>query len=223
MKQQNTKALVVVGGLLLAAATSFALWSSVEAANRYSFTARGIVTGLDTNNLDITVDVAKAPGKAQDDLESKITEFDVIKTVKVVKQVNGKDKPVTLSHATVGKEIAFKGVAKDDDTYQINFIRISDRSFEVLGEIKEHDTAARTVKILIKTSSYKAATYKGQEITMNYNDNSTFYEKNTKTELSPSDLAAEDQKVKIKGSITSPDRSTNTWEISTLINNYKGK
>jgi hypothetical protein len=184
---------------------------------RYKFTARGVITQFDEANKTIKVDVTKAPGKAFDDLEGQNKEF-TVGSAKVYSLLNGKDKRVTYHNLAVGQEIGFKGSAKDDDKYDLSFIRIHDRSFSVVGLLKEHTTATRTIKVLVQSSTYKNSTYKGEEVTMTYPEDATFYEKKVGTEVSFSDVTADDQKVRVTGKIT----SSSSWEVKNLFNNYKG-
>ncbi len=196
------------------------------ASVRYKFTARGTVTHVDLVNDSFKIDVSKATStsksaneKAFDDLEGKNKEFKIGSGAKFYKVVNGKDKRVTEANLAVGQEVGLKGEALDNDTYEITFGRIHDRAFTVVGLIKEHNKTARTIKVLFTTSTYKPATYKkGTEITMDYPEDATFYAKTTATPVVFSDVDADDQKIKVTGTI----ENSSTWKIKTLINNYKG-
>lgn len=207
-------AAVVVGALVVTSLTTSA------ATDRYSFTARGIITAVDKNAKTIKVDVTKAiGGKSIDDLEGKNKEFK-LDDAKFYQYSNTtkKDTRVTIGALKIGQEIGFKGTAKTDDTYHLSFVRIHDRSFTVVGLIKEHNETARTVKILFNSSTYKPTTYKaGTQVSMSYPENATFYEKNTKTPVSFNFVDPNDQKVQVNGTI----ENASTWKIKTLIDHFK--
>lgn len=189
-------------------------------SNKYSFVARGTITDVDEANKTFKMDVTKVDGKqtAKNDLEGKNIEFTVSSATKVVKVASGKDTRSTYHNLAIGQEVGVKGVAKNDDTYLLSFIRIEDRSFTVVGLLSSLNHDAKTMTILVSSSSYKPKTYKqGTEINMVYTDDSTFRDKNGNIIFN--DVNADDQKVQVKGRIT----GTNTWQVTTLFNNYKGK
>lgn len=205
---------------VVALVAGVALHQNAQAAsNVYSFVARGIITDFDEGGKTIKVDVTKVDGKGKSDLEGNNTEF-VIGSAKVFKVASGKDTRATYHKLAIGQEIGFKGVKKNDDTYNLSFIRIHQRSFAVIGLLESHDASAKTLKILVTSSTYKPGTYKkGTEITMSYKDDSTFYEKTTANPVAFSEVNADAQRVKVTGSIT----SASTWEVAKLWDHYKGK
>lgn len=193
---------------------------SRAAGAKYSFTARVVVTSVDQADKSFEADVIKAiPTKAKDDLEGTNREFKV-GTAKVVKVMNGIDKPVTYKNIQIGQELGIKGIAKDDDTYELSFARIHDRTFTVVGTLDQHDKTNRILKVFVTTSTYKPTTYvSGTRVEMKYFDgNSTFYSKTTQTPVDFSVVNANNQKVKVSGTVT----SGNTWEVKTLIDGYTG-
>jgi FlaG/FlaF family flagellin (archaellin) len=200
--------LAIIGVLVLGAAQVSA------ATDRYNFIIRGIITEIDTESKTITVDVTAAPGKAFDDLSSKSQVFQV-KDTKFFKREGTKDKRVTLSRLAVGQELGIKGVAKNDDKYYITWLRIHDRTFSVVGELNEHLTDTKTLKIYITHSSYKPGKFQKSEVTMTYDDNSKF-KNNSGGEVVFDDVDANNQRVKVTGTVT----GTNTWEVSTLSDGY---
>lgn len=215
--------IVGAAAVALIAVAGLAVWgpgSLAAADTKFTFTARGIVTGVDLANKTFEMDVTKAvPATAKETMEGENIEFKV-GSAKVVKVFSGLDKPVTYKNIQIGQELGIKGTAYQDDTYNLSFARIHDRSFVVVGRLEKHDETARTMDIEIITSSYKPTIYKaGTVVTMKYFDgNSTFYSKSTKTPVNFSDVDVNHQKVQVKGSIT----SSSTWEISTLIDGFSG-
>lgn len=205
------------GGLLVVVLI-FGAFATKAANQRYAFVIRGIVTKVDTTNKTINLDVTKATGKAYDDLAGKNTEFKLTSpTYYKYSNATAKDTRVTLGSVAVGQEVGVKGVAKDDDTYHITWLRIHDRSFETVGLLKNHNTGAKTVKILVQTSTYKQSSYKDLEVTMNYTGDSVFYNTSCKNDVVFDDVRANDQKVKVKGKII----DSSTWEIAKLCDEYK--
>lgn len=219
------KRVLVLGGvaLLLLGLLGATLYSqrSQAAGDKYKFTARAIITSVDEANKSFKADVSKATGdKAHDNMEGSNIEFKT-GTAKVFKSIGGKDKRGTYHNFAVGQEVGLKGVAKADDTFVLDFARIHERSFSVVGLLKNHDTSAKTLKISVITSSYKVSTYtKGTEITMSYRDqDTTFYSKTTKTPVVFTDVKANDQKVKVSGYL----EKASTWQVTELIDGYTGK
>lgn len=215
---------LIVGAAALAVivVAGVAVWGpgSRAAGAKYTFTARVIVTSVDQATKSFKADVTKAvPTKAKDDIEGRNVEFKA-GTARVVKVFNGLDKAVTYKNIQIGQELGIKGTAKDDDTYELSFARIHDRGFMVVGLLQKHDKTNRELTILVTTSTYKPATYKkGTLIVMKYfESNSTFYSKSTKTPVNFSAVDANNQKVKVTGTFT----SSNTWEVSSLIDGYSG-
>ncbi|MEK7556970.1 MAG: hypothetical protein AAB538_03260 [Patescibacteria group bacterium] len=211
-----------LGALTVAAVFAVAVWGtgSRAAGAKYTFTARVIVTGVDQANKSFKADVTKAvPTKAKDDIEGRNVEFKA-GTAKVVKVFNGLDKAATYKNIQIGQELGIKGTAKDNDTYELSFVRIHDRGFKVVGLLQKHDETNRELTILVTSSTYKPTTYKkGTLIVMKYfESNSTFYSKSTKTPVSFSVVKANNQKVQVTGTFT----SSNTWEVASLIDGYTG-
>lgn len=218
------KALVLVGVVILViVVAALVIWGQQSSAAGTKYTiasARGVVTAVDTVNKTVKVDFTKAtPNKAKDDLEGNNRELKV-GDAKVYKVVSGKDKRVTWKNLAIGQEIGIKGTAKDDDTYHASFVRIHERSFTVVGLLEGHTKTSETLKINAISSTYKPTTYtKGTIINMEYTEgNATFYSKSLKTEKAISEVNANNQKVKVSGTIT----SSNTWEVKTLIDGYNG-
>lgn len=216
---------MVLGGvaLLLVGVLGVTLYGqrTQAAGNKYTFIARAIITGVDEANTSFKADVIKATGdKARDNMEGSNLEFKT-GTAKVYKSVGGKDKRGTYHNFAIGQEVGLKGAAKEDDTFVLNFARIHERKFSVVGTLEAHNETAKTLKILVISSTYKPTTYvKGTEITMNYKDlDTTFYSKSTKLPVRFDQVDANAQKVKVSGYI----EKTSTWQVTQLIDGYAGK
>ena len=214
------KLFLTSGVMALAVVALFATTLDAQAAdNRYAFIARGIITSIDRNAGTVELDVTKAvPAKAKDDLEGENKEF-IVDDAKFYSYSNAtkKDTRVTMGALKVGQEIGIKGVAKTDDTFELNFVRIHDRSFTIVGLLQAHDKDAQTLKLLVNSSNYKPTVYKnGTLINMSYPDDAKFYEKNTKTPVSFDFTNADAQKVQVKGAVEGT-----AWKVKTLIDHFK--
>lgn len=214
----STTSLGLKSGLLLALLVGGLYVYSTQAASAvYSFVARGTISQFDETNKTIKVAVTKVDGKGKDDLEGNTTEFIIDSTAKVLKVASGKDARVTYHNLALGQEVAFKGVKKDNDTYVLSFIRINDRSFQIIGTLESLTKGTKTMKITVTSSTYKPTTYpKGSNITMTYTDDTVF--RKDSTNISTVDLNADAQKVKVWGYIDG-----STWKVTQLWNNYTGK
>ena len=201
---------IIIVGIILYTAFAHA------SGDRYSFTGRGVITQVnDDKSLDVTVSEVSAKGK--DDLRGVNKTFKTVTSSKYYKVVNGKDRRVSVHNLAAGQEIGFKGVAKDDDSFVITWLRINDRSFTVIGTLKDVDRTAKTFTVAVKTSSYKPSTYNNKDVVMNYGGNSVFTSGSESRESD--DVVPGDERVKITGTITDFGK----WEIAKLYDNYTGK
>lgn len=218
------KSSLLVAAVALLGAVGAVAPAAHASTNVYAFTAKGTISDFDEGGKTIKVDVTKVDQKrASADLNGNNTQFVIASNAKVVKNTNGKDKAVTYHNLAIGQEVAFKGFKKDDDTYVINFIRISDRSFTMVGNLESFDRDANTLKLLVVSSTYQPAKYvkKNVEINMVYGDDyTTLYTMSGKkaVAVSEGDINADAQKVKVTGYID----GTDTWKVTKLWNNYKG-
>lgn len=221
------KKFISLAGMSVAAialVASIAVPTTAHAANSvYSFIARGVITDFDNNAGTAKIDITKVDGKGKQDLEGNNTEFIVKNAATVYKRSAGKDKRVTYHNLAIGQEVGIKGVKKDNDTYDVNFIRIEDRTFTVVGNLEAYNENNHTMTILMVSSTYRPTWYdKSRKVKVNMvfgDDYSTFYNHNGKTAISFDDVNADAQKVRLVGYIT----GTNTWKVTALWDKYKGK
>ncbi len=216
-------------GMVMAALALVVVPVSVQrayaASTVYAFIARGIVTDFDNTNGTVNLDITKVANKGKQDLEGNNTQFIVKNANPVYKIVNGKDKRVTYHNLAIGQEVGIKGVKKNDDTYVVNFIRIEDRSFTAVGRLESYNSNTHTMTLLMEKSTYKPKAYdKSKAVKVNMvfgEDYSTFYSAhgNGKAQIAPSDINADAQRVKVVGYIT----DTNTWKVTKMWVDYKGK
>lgn len=207
---------VAIAGVIVIAAVALYAGFSSAAGDRYSFTARGVITFINDDN-SIDVSVTHVSGKGEDDLKGAKRAFKTVSTTKYYKVVSGKDKRVTRSNLAVGQEIGFKGIAKDDGSYVITWLRVHDRTFTVIGKLKDVDRGLKEYKVSVTTSTYRPGTYNGKDVIMNYGGNTKFTSGGV--ERNADEVKVGDQKVKITGTVTDHGK----WEITTLIDNYTGK
>jgi hypothetical protein len=210
-------AVALLGAVLLFVVSMYAAMGDAAGSDRYKFTARGVVTEVDVEGKNLKVNVTHISGKGADDLKG-INQLFYASSAKVYKQVSGKDKRVTFRNLAVGQEIGFKGVAKTDDRYFITWARVNDRSFTVVGTLKEVDRNLKTYKVGITSSTYRPDTYKNTDVIMNYGGNTVFVS-NAGSELNADDVTAGSQKAKITGTVT----DQGVWEIAKIIDGYSGK
>lgn len=206
---------VAVGGTFIAVFALLAAVGVQAATDRYKFVARGTVTAIDGTLKTVTVSVTHITGKGETDLKGKTQVFKG-STAKVYKTAAGKDVRIKLTNIAVGDELTMKGVAKSDDTYVLTWAHVNARSFELVGTLKNHDTALKRLTIAAKTSSYKSATYKNKDVVVKYSGSTKFWSNGK--ELNADDIVKGDQKVKVSGKIVG-----NEWEADKFIDNYTGK
>lgn len=213
------KALFGSGIALAALVLAAGVVPTAQAASvKYNFTAKAIVTDVDLGEKTIKADVKKVVGKGQEMQDNNI-EFEIDKA-KVYKIVKGKDVRVTYKNFAIGQEIGIKGTAyaDDEDTYTLSFARIHDTSFTMIGLLQEFDKDAKTLRLQIVSSEYRPNNYKkGQNVNMVFTDDTKFKVKNT-IDITPSDVNADAQRVKVSGTI----ESGNTWKVKSFWDKYKG-
>lgn len=208
------KSWLIGGGIVVLIIIALYAIGASAATDKYKFIIRGIVTDVDADQKTLTASVTHVTGKAANDLQGKTPLFKA-SSAKIYKTGAGKEVRIKLSGVKVGDEIVMKGVAKSDDTFALTWAHVNSRSFEVVGILKERDSTLKTVKLLVKTSSYKSSTYKDKEVVMKYGGNTVFTSGGQSRESD--EITAGDQKVKVSGTIVGT-----AWEISKFVDNYSG-
>lgn len=205
----------IFGALVIAGVSLYAGFTSA-AGDRYNFVARGIISKIEDDGA-LHVSVTHVTGKGEDDLKGVNRLFKTVTTTKYYKNTGGKDKRVTKRNLVVGQEVGFKGVAKEEDSYVITWLRIHDRAFTVVGKLKDVDRGLKEYKVSVTTSTYRPGTYNGKDVIMNYGGNTKFTSGGV--ERNADEVKVGDQKVRITGTVSDHGK----WEISTLQDSYTGK
>lgn len=209
---------VLLGAIAIAGLILLALYGlqSKAASDRYVFTARGVVTARDTDLKTLNISVTHLDTeKAKDDLLG-VNQVFYTPTGKFYKNAAGKDQRITFTNIAIGQEVGFKGVSKTDGKFNITWLRVNDRSFTVVGTIKDVNRTNKTYTVEISSTTYRAGSYKGKNVIMNYGNNSVFTSGGN--EVNADDVKAGDKKIKVTGTVT----DFNKWEISKLVDNYSG-
>jgi len=212
---EHHHAWVAIAGVIVIAAVALYAGFTRAADTRYNFVARGIVTRVnDDKSFDISI--THITGDGVDDLRGSVQTFKTEPATKFYKNTAGKDKRVTIKNVPVGVEVAIKGVATES-AYVVKWLRIHDRSFTVVGTLKDVDRGLKEYKVAVTTSTYRPGIYNGKDVTMNYGGNTTFTSGGV--ERNADEVIPGDQKVKVTGVVTDHGK----WEITTLVDNYTGK
>lgn len=199
-------ACIAVGLLLIGAAT-------IEAAtDRYQFVARGTVIAVDGTLKTVTVSITHVTGKGEADLKGETQVFKG-SSAKIYKTAAGQLKRIKLTNIAIGDELVMKGVAKSDDTFVLTWVHVNTRSFELIGTLKDHDTALKRLTIAVTTSSYKPTTYNKKDVVVKYSGSTKFISNGR--EVNADEIAKGDHKVKVSGKIVG-----NEWEVDRFIDNY---
>lgn len=207
------KKILLGGGMLAVVALLAVVAVGANATDEYAFLVRGIVTENNTTTKTVRVYVTHTSPAAQNDLAGNVQDFSV-STATFYKWVSGVKKTVNQSAATVGSEVVLKGVKKTSGQFNVTALTVNDRSFEIVGKIREHDTALRRVKILVGTSTYKQAFYVNKEVAMQYDDNTVFM--SLGKVINSDEVTADNQTVKVRGVV-----SNGAWELSRFWDDYK--
>lgn len=205
-----TAAVLVVAVALIGAFTK-------AADDRYRFVARGVITEIE-DDKSLHISISHITGNGVDDLRGVNRLFKTVSTTKYYKVSAGKDKPVKVTNVAVGQEVGFKGIAKDDGSYVVTWLRIHDRAFTIVGKLKGVDRSLKWYKVAVTTSTYRPGTYDGTDVIINYGGN-TVFQTNTGVSREADEVKAESQTAKITGTVGDHNR----WEMTKLIDGYTGK
>lgn len=191
-------------GVALVALT-FALPS--EAAD-YPFVVRGVVDKSVTTKI-VNVTVTNASTKAIPETVSKNIGYS-ISTANVYKWINGVKKPVSKSQIKLGDEVVMKG-NKVGSTFKVTELTINDRSFEILGRVRDLNTDNKTITVQVARSSYRESGIKGNRITINYDKNTAC--KRLGSTIGCSTINTPDNIIKIIGSVTGANQKYEATKI----------
>jgi hypothetical protein len=201
-------------GLAIAAGIATVGTQSLGATDVYKFLVRGIVTEVTASANSVTMYSTHTSDLAKNDLGGVVQDFNV-KTTKFYKWVGGKKVRVKIGSVKVGDEVVMRGVKKSNGQFNVTKLTVNDRSFSIVGKLKEIDTTNRKLTILVGTSTYKQKTYVDKEVVMTYDDNTEF--KSLGSLINFDELVANNQKVKVIGAIVNDGQ----WEVTNLWNNVK--
>ncbi|MDP3997616.1 MAG: hypothetical protein Q8P73_03920 [bacterium] len=207
---------VALGVAAFLMVASMALWAQRGDAgsDRYVFLVRGIVTAMDTGNKTVTVSATHASDLATNDLAGQEVVYN-IRPANFYKWTNGVKKRVTLTKsAQVGDEVVMRGAAKTNGQYNVSWLVVNQKSFTVIGKLKENNLVTKTVKILVGTSSYKQSSFVDKEVVMHYTNDTKF--KALGKDVDNDDVTANNQLVKVSGTI-----DYGNWNVANFWDGYK--
>lgn len=177
-----------------------------------TFTVRGIVTKVDRNANKIHVSANYVIGDLKTELAGVNTEYSV-NGAAFYKWQNGKKNRVTWTKsAEVGNEVVMYG-SKRGDSYPVRWLVVNDRTFTIVGKIREHNKTLKQFQVAVTSSTYKNSVYAGKDIIIRYNGNTAFTSDGQTVESD--DIPAGNQRAKFKGDI-----SHSNWTANTVRNNY---
>src|SRR3989344_2414642 len=190
---------------LAAFALAFAMPS--EAAD-YPFVIRGVVDVAVTTKI-VNVTATNASSKATADTVGKNVGYSLT-TAKVYKYINGVKKLVSASHIKLGNEVVMKG-NKVGGTFKVTELTINDRSFEILGRVRDLNTDNKTITVQVARSTYRESGLKGNRITINYDTKTAC--KRLGSAIGCSTINTPDNIIKIVGSVTGTNQKYEATKI----------
>lgn len=206
--------LFLVAALLSASVLAFT--DRVEASSdKYKFTVRGIVREVTPAAKTIRVYVTYASSAAKDELLGNTQDFNV-NSAKFYKWSGDKKSRTTLSKvAQVGDEVVLYGQKKGEDQFSAATVTTNDRTFEVVGLLREYNSSDGTLRMEASFSTYKNSQFKGKDIWIGLLSNTKVYA-SSGAEMNTDELKANDQKIKVKGVMEGSN-----WKVNTIWNEYK--
>lgn len=188
----NKKALIV-GGVVLLVILIAIVTVSVGAATTSS--VRGLVQKVDESTGTIEVYVNHTSSNLTT-LKGDVVTFKV-KSATFTKIVSGKAKASKLASVKANEdEVLLKGVKKSGSTYTATSVEITERKGRFVGKVKDKNLAEKMFKVEVTYSSYKSSVYKGKEVWVTYDGDTTFTANGASREAD--EIATKDQKARVE-------------------------
>lgn len=189
-----------------------ALAFSFPAFAATAFTVTGIVDKSLTKTV-VNVTATKVSTSIEDEVKvGDNTPYTVSKTTKYYKYVNKKLVKTGIGNVRMGQEVVVKG-SKVGGTFKVSSLTINDRSFKITGTVSDVDKPNKTIKVSVKTSTYKQSNLKGTDVTMTYSSKTVC--KESGKEIGCSEIDADSQKITVEGGVTG---TGNTYELLKVTN-----
>jgi hypothetical protein len=207
--------LVGVGAVTLVAGLIVWGQQSQASSDQYTFLVRGIVTEANHSANTVRMYATHTSAEAKADLSGTEVDYNVSDAV-FYKWSNGVKTRVTWTKsAQIGDEIVMRGAAKGDGRYNVSWLVVNDRSFEVTGKLIDYDQSNMKVTVSVTSSTFKPTMYNGKDLVIYYRDNTKFYARSG-AEMEQDALSADTQKVKLVGSM-----EKHIFKASKLYNDLK--
>ncbi len=177
-----------------------------------AFTVTGIIDVKLTKSV-VNITATKASADVYDEVFNKNIPYSIsTKTTTFYRYVNKKLAKTGIGNVRMGQEVVVKGT-KVGGTYKVTSLTINDRTFKITGTVSEVSDANKTIKVGVKTSTYKQANIKGTDVTMTYSSKTVCIEDGK--EIGCSDIDADGQKITVEGGVTGTE---NTYELLKVTN-----
>lgn len=189
---------------------ALALATPVFAAD-YSFVIRGVTDLKAPTKSVIYVTVTNATSKAVPETLHLNLGYS-IGTAKIYKIINGVKKPTLSTQIKMGDEVVMKG-NKIGGTFKVSEVTINERTFDLVGKVKDINTDVKRMRVLVGHSTYRNAGIKNKEITLTYTGATTC--KRLGSSVACSTVDSKDQLIRAKGSVTGENQVytlTNLWD-----------
>lgn len=185
---------------------------SAKAAN--TFVVRGIADVKLTNSAIYVTSTYASPSNIREDVLQKNIGYSLSSSTKYYKYVNKKKVRTSHSAVRLGHEVVLKGNVVSG-SYKVTELTINDRTFSITGTVNDVDKDAKTIKVTVKTSTYKQPNIKGKNITMKYNSKTVCMQAGS--EIGCSEIDGESQKIKMEGGVVGVSDS---YELTKVWNKY---
>lgn len=189
------------------------LVASPAHAEDYPFVIRGVVDVAVTTKV-VNVTATKSSTKAIPETENKNIGYSISKA-KFYKYVRGVKKPTSAKQIKLGDEVVMKG-KKVGGTFKVDELTINTRSFDIIGRVKEIDTAKKTITVLVAHSTYRSAGIKGTKVKLTYNNDTAC--KRLGSTVACSTIDTSDNVIKAIGSVTGTDQ---VYELSKVYGQFR--
>lgn len=200
----------IAGVVALALAVGL-ISSKTQAAT--PFVVRGIADVKLTKSA-IYVTSTYASTNLRDDVLQKNIGYSLSSSTKYYKYVNRKKVRTSHSAVRLGHEVVLKGNVVSG-SYKVTELTINDRSFSITGTVNDVNKDAKTIKVTVKTSTYKQPNIKDKNITMTYNSKTVCMQGGK--EIGCSEIDGNGQKIKVEGGVVGVNDS---YELTKVWNKY---
>ncbi len=204
MNQTSKRAAIFSGAITAIIIGVFSLaYITANAANRFTFTGRGIITENKTTDGSLNITFTHISKSASSLVTNgpktvKTNQAQILKPNDAGKMVK-----VNQGNLAVGEEVSITGTVKSDNSFTAKKVVVSPRLFKVKGKMLSINDETKVMTMMVGATNYKPEKYVEKVITIYYNTDTLFMHLGS-TEKSK-DVKANYQRIQVEGRVVNAD------------------